>query len=156
MNTRPINSSLARLALLALLLSGCAGMPSTGYAAALERWRSRPVSHYLLRVEEQIGRLACSQSVEVRHEQVVRLDHNSCPHVVWTVDWLLMFASGTSKSPFVCLRQVPDVGCVCRRDFELEVTYDQTLGYPHQIIQRPVAHVNWGATAAWFYLATRS
>jgi hypothetical protein len=140
------------LALLALALAGCGA--DTQHSAALRRWQTRPLRHYLLRTREEVRGTLCGQTVEVRDEQVLRILSDTCAHpTLWTVGWLFSYAERGQVAVDRCARYDPDAGCICRDAIELQVEYDPNLGYPRAITMRQIWVAAWLGTGYWSYLA---
>lgn len=143
---------LGLVSLWTLGLAACG--PADQRAAALQRWQSQPVQHYILSTREFIGAHECTQMVEIRDEQVVKIMSLSCELAsIWTVGWLFRSADQAQQEQDVCAQPAPGAGCVCRLVPNVQVEYDPLLGYPRSIVVRQTWVAAWQRLDYWAYLA---
>lgn len=143
----------ALLALLTLVLAGCAVGDSARYDAALSRWQVRPVGHYLLRTYDELGGHRCGQAVEVRDETLERVVSNTCAHPnLWTVDWLFRHVARSRQDDRRCSKLVAGIGCICHAASQVQVEYDAALGYPREITTWETWRAAWWEIGYWRYV----
>lgn len=140
--------------LCALALVGCGAAVDRQRMAALQRWQTQPIAHYRLVTDELVNTYSCAQAVEVRDEQIVKIDSNNCQQPsLWTVDWLFKRAAKADQAFDGCALGVPGVGCVCRSAVEAQVEYDPVGGFPRSIIIRQTRAAAWQRPSYWLYVA---
>lgn len=136
------------------VLAGCGAVADGARAEALRRWQARPIEHYTLSTREYIAGHECLQLVEIRAEQVVKIERLTCQIAsIWTVGWLFRSAEKARQGVDTCALAVPGTGCVCRVLTDAQIEYDPALGYPRSITVRQAWGAAWQRPSYWAYLA---
>ena len=127
---------------------------STGAARLL--WEQQALLDYQVVVVEQTSSGVCQQTLQVRNERVTEILANNCGHPPdWTITrlfrWLELIEQRGRQGCFPS----PQI-CACRVSTDLDVRFDQQLGYPTEIRYRWQMTTNWSNIAYWNHVAFNS
>ncbi len=126
-------------------------------AAARARWQARPFSAYrlTLTIYEPGPPGGCQQELVIRDEQVARVIRNACQRYrdpMTVSDLFTSIAADPQRITMMSGLDSCQVGSVCLRVREVQVTYDSLLGYPHMLRVTEQNRPNWRHPATWQHL----
>ncbi len=126
----------------------------SGLAEARARWEAGAPANYRLRITRQMGGGVCNQEIIARGDEMTAVENNCRQPSNWTVPRLFDWIAELQRVPIRCYPGPSR--CACQGSTSTTVRYDESLGFPREIIYEWRKRPNFAHPAYWQSLFDRS
>jgi hypothetical protein len=126
----------------------------SGLAEARARWEAGALPSYRLRITRQMAGGACDQEMIARGDEVTAVQNSCRQPTNWTVPRLFNWVAELQREPTRCYPGPSR--CACQGTAITTVRYDESLGFPREIVYEWRKRPNLAHPAYWQSLFDRS